>query len=373
MSMASLGEIRYALDPTRAARKLWSIFSVAPEPLSAWRLIPRQVLDSISPTEAKGFISALLPIVRDGREVELFKLRRLYQLFAMMGVSAACRRAFVDALYTRLNLEPKELPTFASRETADALWQEASYMAGRLASAQAQAYLERLRAHLCVSEGTRLDARLGEFLDWLTELENRAAQLLSKEGHVVKPEERRKEIFKKLIAYVGVPLGVIYPLGVVGLSTEGIVTGLAALGSFGLAAAGTVSAAPVMAGLVVLAALAGTSKKLLDMIIPTTDSDKVSAEVERVLAAGEKLRRAYERTPGSCAPSEELERAYTEALELIKSLVPKAEQARRAYLLELGRRYLEMLACDEEALGAENHLAADDLARLRSLDAKLLD
>ncbi len=67
-------------------------------------------------------------------------------------------------------------------------------------------------------------------LEKLTDLENRAAAMLRKRGHIVRLDDRRLEIFKKSVAAVGVPSAVLFPLGTVGLSAEGITTGLIALG-----------------------------------------------------------------------------------------------------------------------------------------------
>jgi hypothetical protein len=139
-------------------------------------------------------------------------------------------------LHTRLRLEPNPLPQFDDVAVRRALLMEAIGMTGQRPSRAAQDYLARLSAHLQLKPSE--ERRWRAFFEHLTDTENRVAALLGKKGHLVQHVDRKLELFKKAVAAIGVPAAVLFPLGTVGLTAEGISTGLVALGGGFLLPAG---------------------------------------------------------------------------------------------------------------------------------------
>ena len=78
----------------------------------------------------------------------------------------------------------------------------------------------------------------------------------------------------------------IFPLGTIGLSVEGISTGLVALGGGFLLPAGIA----MVTGLGVAVALGVTSKKILDLVWPTNDADRTSIDIEKLNADAARIR-----------------------------------------------------------------------------------
>ncbi|MBV8772909.1 MAG: hypothetical protein JO166_11365, partial [Deltaproteobacteria bacterium] len=200
--------------------------SDAPEPVSAWRAVPETELAALSLQQKKAFMAALLPLLRNGRSPQRRNLRRLYQLFAFMEMPAADRLELLSALDRGPQAAP-EIPSY-SRNVRRSLADEAQLFASNLSSRAALDYASLLRVRLNVEPGN--SRKLARLLERLTDIENRAASLLGKRGHIVRLDDRRLESLKKSVAAIGVPTAVLFPLGTVGLSAEGITTGLLALG-----------------------------------------------------------------------------------------------------------------------------------------------
>jgi hypothetical protein len=340
-----------------------------PEPVAAWRAAPEAALVQLSPAEKSAYINALLPLMRTSRTIDPRRLRRLYQLFAFMEMPQGARRDALAAIHTRLRLEPPELPLFVDREVRRSLLNEAVALAGKSPAREVADYISRLRTHL----GVKADEanRWMQFFERLTDLENRVAAALGKRGHLVRLDDRKLEIFKKAAASVGIPLAVIFPLGTIGLSIEGITTGLMALGGgFVLPAS-----AAMVTGLGVAVGLGVSSKKILDMVWPTTDADRASIDIERLNADATRIQQVLDGAVASDANRAKVEAARAEIGRIIQGMVPLDAAARErlaaacAHARELGDRYLEYLARDRDALERSNHLGADELAALLELDA----
>lgn len=298
--------------------------------------------------------------MRIKKTVSLPALRRLYQLFSMMDIPGDRRREIVSALYVSLRLdagEPARLPNEATRR---ALVDEAIILAGGRPRGTAKDYLETLRQRLGIPKEEVV--RWEQLFDKLTTVENRFAKLLGKKGHLVKLEDRKVEILKKAIAYAGIPLSVVYPLGEVGLLAETAVTsGLAVIGG-----------GYVLTGVVVLIAVGGTSKKLLDMIWPTTDADKASIDINDLQQNLAELRSTLDRAASPQADQTAIDRARDKIAQIIRQIVPPAEREWFERLQVLGQCYLEYLRADEGSLLSANHVAGGGVSRLRELDEKLI-
>ena len=340
-----------------------------PEPVAAWRAAPEAALAALDPGQKLAYVEALLPLMREGRTVHRRKLRRLYQLFAFMQMPADARFEAISALHTRLRLTPDKLPHFEDAEVRRSLMTEAVAMGGRFTSAEAKDYIARLGAHLRVKAGET--NKWTQFFEKLTDLENRVAAALGKKGHIVRLDDRKLEIFKKAVAAVGVPGAVLFPLGTVGLSAEGITSGLVALGGGFVLPAGVA----MVTGLGVAVALGVTSKKILDMVIPTTDADRASIDIEKLNADADAIRKVLDDATAGEPEKRKIEEARAKISEMIRKIVPlsAAERARLenqfAHARSLGERYVEYLATDREALERRNHVGADELAALIELDA----
>jgi len=343
-----------------------------PEPVAAWHAVPESALAALTAKERQAYINALLPLMRTGRIIDRRRLRRLYQLFAFLELPAAARLDAITALHTKLRLEPRELPFFENREVSRSLLTEAVAMAGKSPAREARDYLARLRDHLGVKS---VDTNhWTQFFETLTDLENRVAVALGKRGHLVRLDDRKLEIFKKAVASIGIPAAVIFPLGTIGLSVEGITTGLVALGGGFVLPAG----AAMVTGLGVAVALGVTSKKILDLVWPTTDADRASIDIEKLNTDAARIRDVLDDAVAGDGNRAKLEAARAEIARIIQGIVPLDAVSRArleaafAHARTLGDRYLEYLGHDRAALERDNHLGADELAGLLELDSPVI-
>jgi hypothetical protein len=331
-----------------------------PQPLAAWRRAPEKELRALDLEQRLAFLRTLLPLMRIKKTVSLPALRRLYQLFSMMDIPGDRRREIVSALYVSLRLDAGEPPSLPNEATRRSLVDEAIILAGGRPRGTAKDYLETLRQRLGIPKEEVV--RWEQLFDKLTTVENRFAKLLGKKGHLVKLDDRKVEILKKAIAYAGIPLSVLYPLGEVGLLAETAVTsGLAVIGG-----------GYVLTGAVVLIAIGGTSKKLLDMLWPTTDADKASIVISELQQNLDEIRLTLDEAGSPEADPSTLERARNKIAEIIRKIVPPAEREWYERLQVLGRRYLEYLQEDEASLLSANHVAGGEVSRLRELDQPVI-
>jgi hypothetical protein len=343
-----------------------------PEPVAAWRSVPERAFATLTAAERQGYIDALLPLMRIRRSIDRRRLRRLYQLFAFLELPPAARLEAIAALHTRLRLEPRELPYIEDREVRRSLMTEAVAMAGKSPTREAKDYLARLRGHLGVKSDD--GNHWVQFFESLTDLENRVATSLGKRGHLVRLDDRKLEIFKKAVASIGIPAAVIFPLGTIGLSVEGITTGLVALGGGFVLPAG----AAMVTGLGVAVALGVTSKKILDLVWPTTDADRASIDIEKLNVDAARIRDVLDDAVASDGNRAKVEAARAEIARIIRGMVPLDADARVrleaafAHARTLGERYLEYLSQDRAALERDNRLGADELASLQELDAPVI-
>jgi hypothetical protein len=343
-----------------------------PEPVAAWRAVPEAALSTLTAEERVEYIHALLPLIRAGKTIDRSRLRRLYQLFTFLEMPAEARLDAIASLHTKLRLEPNRLPSFADSDVRISVLTEAIAMAGKSPTSAVQDYLIRLRNQLGVkaSEATRW----AKFFEALTDLENRVASALGKRGHIVRVDDRKLEIFKKAVASVGIPGAVIFPLGTVGLSVQGISTGLVALGGGFLLPTGIA----MVTGLGVAVALGTTSKKILDMVWPTTDADRTSIDIEKLNADAARIRDVLDEAVADGGNRAKVEAARVEIARIIKGIVPLDDASRAklekafAHARTLGERYLKYLSHDRATLERNNQIGADDLAGLLDLDAPVI-
>jgi len=339
-----------------------------PEPVGAWRSAPEAALRSLRLDEKRSYLAAILPVARTARIVERRHLRRLYQLFTFMEIPDELRIELVCALHMNARLSPESLPVFADRSVSRSLLVEVVAMTGKSPSKEARDYIVRLGTHL----GLKPDEtdRASRFFEKLTDLENRIAAALSKKGHVVRLDDRKLEIFKKAVAAIGVPAAVLFPLGTVGLTADGITSGLIALGGGLVLPAGMA----MLTGLGVAVALGVSSKKILDLVMPTTDADRVSLDLEKFNADAAEIRKILEETGGVAPDHKKITAAHTRIGEIVRKLIPLGDRDRRKIEASferarmLGERYIGYLTRDRAVLAARNHIAADSIASLLQQD-----
>ncbi len=369
-SLRTLPDFRSVLpDIERGKQTLLRLVRMrdVPEPVAAWRALPEEALEALSVAEKSAFIEALLPLMRKGRKVERSKLRRLYQLFAFMQLPEDARLELLSKLYTHQRLAPERLPVFTDSQIRRAIMIEASALAGRKPSPDSAAYLARLGAHLRLKpDETR---RWTAFFEHLTDAENRVAAMLGKDGHVVRLNDRKLELFKKAVASIGMPAAVLFPLGTVGLSAEGIGTGLVALGGGFLLPTGIA----MVTGLGVAVALGISTKKILDLVMPTTDADRFSIDAEKLNRGSLEIDHILAEAANS-SDERKIEEARNRVAEVIRGIIPmnEAERLKLATALEharaLGESYLDYLKQDRDELERRNQFGGDELDGLLELD-----
>jgi hypothetical protein len=338
-----------------------------PEPVSAWRMAPEAALQALPAEDKKAYIAALLPLIRRGHKFERRNLRRLYQLFAFMEMPAVERHELLQEL--EAGTKPPEIASrLASRQVRRSLVEEAELLAANAPSREAFEYAARLRTQLNVKSGN--SRKLTRLLEKLTDVENRAAAILGKRGHIVRLNDRRLEIFKKGVAAIGVPSAVLFPLGTVGLSAEGITTGLIALGGGFILPAGVAMAT----GLSAAVAIGITTKRLLDMLMPTVDADRASIDVQQLRSGIVEVEQLLDEVAGDGGDSALREEARARIADIIQRIAPltKAQRERIQSALdharELGERYLANLEHDLVELERQNSSLAEELHRILELD-----
>jgi len=278
----------------------------------------------------------------------------------------------VSALHTRLRLAFDPLPHFHDAAIRRTLLIEAIGLAGRRPSREAQEYLARLTAHLQLKPGE--ERRWTAFFERLTDTENRVAAMLGKKGHLVRHADRKLEIFKKAVAAIGVPAAVLFPLGTVGLSAEGITTGLVALGGGFLLPASVA----MVTGLGAAVALGVSAKKVLDLVLPTTDADRLSVDLEQLSAGSAEIEQLLEAAAAEDADRRKVEEARAQIAAIMRKIVPlsPSERLRLGTAVEharvLGARYLAFLERDREVFEERNQLGADELGALLASDRAVL-
>ncbi len=371
----TLPEWRSAIPDLESGRQLLARIvgtRDVPEPVAAWRAVPEEALRSLDPAAKAALIGALLPLARHGRKIERPALRRLYQLFAFTEMPEAERHALVGALFTRLRLAPDPLPHFHDAAIRRTLLIEAIGLAGRRPSQEAREYLARLTAHLRLKPSE--ERRWTAFFEHLTDTENRVAAMLGKKGHLVRHADRKLEIFKKAVAAIGVPAAVLFPLGTVGLSAEGITTGLVALGGGFLLPASVA----MVTGLGAAVALGVSAKKLLDLVLPTTDADRFSVDVEQLSAGSAEIEGLLEGAAAEDADRRKVEEARAQIAAIMRKIVPlsPADRLRLSaavdHARELGMRYVAFLEHDREVFEARNELGAEELGALLESDRPVI-
>lgn len=340
----------------------------APEPVSAWPMAPEAALAGLAAEEKRAYIAALVPLVCSGRKLQRRNLRRLYQLFAFMEMPAAERLELLTTMEGGPSSALGLVSVFRDRQVRRSLVEEAEVFANNARSDEAFDYVALLRVRLNVKPST--SRKLTRLLEKLTDVENRAAALLGKRGHIVRLDDRRLEIFKKSVAAVGVPSAVLFPLGTVGLSVEGITTGLIALGGGFILPAGIA----MVTGLGAAVALGITSKKLLDMLMPTVDADRASIDVQQLQDGVIEVQRLLNEITDETADPAALEHARERITAIMQRIAPltNAQRSRIEAALDharlLGERYLASLEHDRAAFERRHQVLAHELGRLLDID-----
>ena len=186
--------------------------------------------------------------------------------------------------------------------------------------------------------------------------------------------DRKLEIFKKAVAAIGVPAAVLFPLGTVGLSAEGITTGLVALGGGFLLPASIAT----VTGLGAAVALGISAKKILDLVLPTTDADRFSIDLEELSAGSAEIERILETAAAEDADRRKVAAARAQIAEIMRKIVPlsPADRLRLTAAADharaLGARYLTLLERDREVFEARNQLGAEELGALLQSDRPVL-
>jgi hypothetical protein len=337
------------------------------EPVSAWRAAPENISSRLG-DDQPAYLRALLPLLFRGRRLEPANLRRLYQLFAFMNLPAARRFELLAALEQPPAFIPEIVPVFRDRRVRRSLVEEAVVLAANAPSREAARYVDGLRLHLHVRPST--SRKLAQLFERLTDIENRAALILGKRGHVVRFDDRRLELFKKSVAAMAVPSAVLFPLGTIGLSAEGITTGLIALGGGFILPAGIA----MVTGLGAAVALGITTKKLLDMMMPTADADRASVNIQRLQAGLLEIERLIDETVAEGGDTASLDNAREKIVGIMQSIAP-LNDSQRAHIKaaldharQLGERYLAFLEHDAAALAEADCACASEVARLHRTD-----
>ena len=244
--------------------------------VSVWPTVPEAELARLSTDEKRAYIGTLTPLVRTGHRLHRENLSRIYQLFAFMQMPPADRYDLLSKIAGGHQDARGVVFQPSSWEVRSSLVEEVDRLASNAPSRTAFEYAASVRVRLGVRTTNR--RKLSFILEKLTDIENAAAVVLGKSGHVVRQADRRRELLKKSVAAIGVPAAILYPLGTIGLSSEGVTTGLLALGGGFFLPAG----AAMFTGLAIAVAIGLTSKKILDMLMPTVDSDRASVNVEEL-------------------------------------------------------------------------------------------
>ena len=185
-----------------------------PEPVAAWREVPEATLRALSAAEKVSYLHVLLPLARDesARRAKLPALRRLYQLFSFLEIGPETRQELVESLFSKLRLELGSLPTFSDRRVGESLVAEALALSERSSRREGDSYVLKLREHFGVPE-ERVD-HWKRLINGMIDAENRVATLWKKRGQVIRSQDRKLEITKRVIAGLGIPTAMIFPAGV---------------------------------------------------------------------------------------------------------------------------------------------------------------
>jgi hypothetical protein len=335
-----------------------------PEPVWAWRAAPEEAFATLDAAEKNAYIAALVPLVRKGRRINRGNLRRLYQLFTFMEMPATQRLEFLNRLESALPAAPEVVPFFRNPEVRRSLVQEAELFASNMPSRAAYDYAAFLRLRLNVKSGN--SRKLARLLEKLTDIENRAATLLDKRGHIVRLDDRRLELFKKGVAAIGVPAAVLFPLGTIGLSAEGITTGLIALGGGFILPAGLA----MVTGLGTAVALGITTKKLLDLLMPTADADRASIDIEELRRGVVEVQRLFDEAATDTADSVLRDRARERIAAIMERIAPLSNAQREGiesalnHARILSARYFAFIEHDRTVLERQRHTFARELEPL---------
>jgi hypothetical protein len=335
-------------------------------------MVPEAAYSGLRVGDKEAYLRALLPLVRRGRRTQLANLRRIYQLFAFMQLPSARRLELLAALEKSPPFAPEVVPIFRDRRVRRSVVDEAAALAANVTSREDNHYVAELRLHLQVRSGN--SRKLAQLFERLTDIENRAALILGKRGHMVRLDDRRLEVFKKSVAAMAVPSAVLFPLGTVGLSAEGITTGLIALGGGFILPAGVA----MVTGLGAAVALGITTKKLLDMMMPTADADRASIDTQRLQAGLLEIQSLIDETTAEGADTATLDRAREKIAGIMRAIAPMSDsqyagiKAALDHARLLGERYLTYLEHDRAALAASGRACATEIEKLYETDLPAL-
>ena len=342
-----------------------------PESASAWRPAPETALAALADEDKRSYLGALLPLVRRGRKLNRANLRRLYQLFVFMDLPSLDRLILLAKLEDRSAPALATVPFFGNPQVRLSLVEEAELFAANAPSRAASDYTVALHSRLNVKRAN--SHKLMRLFEKVTDLENRAALLLGKRGHVVRSYDRRLELFKKSIAAVGVPAAVLFPLGSIGLSAEGVTTSLIALGGGFILPAGVA----MVAGLGTAVATAITTKKLLDMLLPTVDADRSSIDIQQLRRDAVEVQHLVDEVATDRAGSLKRERVRERIADILQRIAPfsEAQRARLESALErersLSERYSRTLKQDRTILEQRHDALGRELVQVLATELEM--
>jgi hypothetical protein len=220
------------------------------------------------------YVDAVVSVAQSTAIASPDLLRRLYQLLTQANLSREDRLRVLEKMFLtrgRPTVTPPDLP---DKDTALSLVRDLLSV-GELSD---RGRADQLVSHLVARFGIKQEQIA--FLESWTQWENRILVKLGMPGATVSAQDMPVELTKKATA-VGVPVAALYFSGLVGFSAAGITSGLAAIGTTsGLVVLGL---NPMTAGIVALIAGGIGVKKVLDAVIPSTQRDKVEAQLKQLI------------------------------------------------------------------------------------------
>jgi hypothetical protein len=130
----------------------------------------------------------------------------------------------------------------------------------------------------------------------------------------------------------------------------------------------------MVTGLGAAVALGVTTKKLLDMLMPTVYADRASLDVQQLHRDIIEVQSLLDECAEDSGDPAAMEHARVRIREIMQRIAPltNAQRARIASAVDhertLGQRYLVTLEHDRAALQSDHHVLAEELERLREID-----
>jgi hypothetical protein len=123
--------------------------------------------------------------------------------------------------------------------------------------------------------------------------------------------------------------------------------------------------------------LLGT-KKILDLVLPTTDADRFSLDLEKLGAGSAEIEQLLDAAATEDADQRKVEDARAQIAEIMRKIVPLSASDRQHLAAAvdrartLGARYLAYLEHDHQIFEKHNDLGAEELGALLESDRAVL-